>query len=42
MFRMKRTNKLWLVLLLTVLVAALVAVGLSAGAEETPAVKARV
>ena len=38
MFRMKNTNKLWLTLLLALLVAALVAVGLTAAAEDTPAI----
>ena len=37
---MKRTNKLWLTLLLTLLVAALVAVGLTAAAEDAPTIVA--
>ncbi|MBQ4207487.1 MAG: leucine-rich repeat domain-containing protein, partial [Clostridia bacterium] len=36
---MKRTNKLWLALLLTVLVAALLAAGLTAAAEEPTVLK---
>ena len=38
---MKKTNKLWLALLLTVLVAALLAVGFTAAAVETPGILAQ-
>ncbi len=37
---MKKTNKLWLTLLLALLVAALVAVGLTAAAEDAPTIVA--